>query len=283
MFRRQKSSIMLSTLFCLSCGQPTRDTRPRITPAPPSPLVEPELDAGSEGSRAAWQRIKVRIEAKRRTASETLNLIGYDQVAPILGRKEYACFGCHTSEWPYLSRKGGWPRLMESLGDPAKPAVTTKEELAAIIVGCMDVATEDYCAGDPKDTGDTLAAKMPTKFGRKKVSEDDMAILRKWVTDGAPELSSVPGKEVELTNLVSFEAKPAEVDLIDLRQTELGQATELASRDLLLEVRPRGSTCEPGSLKITLRNASGGELSQFTLPLSCDAAGQFTYNSLIQL
>jgi len=276
-------TVVTSALFCLSCGQPTRGVRARPSLPPPSPISEPEL-SGEDARQGAssWQTIKVVLEAKPITGP-TVSLTGYDQVAPILGRKEYACFGCHASEWPFLSRKGGWPRLMESLGDAAKPSVTTKQQLAAIIVGCMDVTTEDYCAGDPNDTTDTVAAKMPTKFGRKRVGDDDMLVLRKWLQDGAPELSSNPATAVDLTKLASYEFVPTDTQLVETRPSLVERGPAVISRELTVEARPRGRACEPTSLEITLKGVDNGLLTKASLPLSCNDQGSFTYSPVIQL
>ncbi|MBM4253649.1 MAG: hypothetical protein FJ146_16910 [Deltaproteobacteria bacterium] len=272
---------LASSLFCLSCGQPTRGARPRPVLPAPSPISEPASGQDAQPVETSWQTIRISLAAKP-SVGTSVGMTGYDQVAPILGRKEYACFGCHTSEWPFLSRKGGWSRLMESLGDAANPTVTTKEQLAAIMVGCMDVTTEDYCAGDANDTTDTLAAKMPTKFGRGRVTDADLAVLKKWVEDGAPEVSTSPSAAVDLNKVATFEFQPTDTNLLEARQSPLEHAA-VSTRDLTVDVRSRGGSCEPTSLAMSLKAADGSLLTKLNLGLNCNDQGQFVYTPKIEV
>lgn len=132
-----------------------------------------------------WQSVELKVVANPDQTPKTAT-IGFDKISAVFARQAYGpCSDCHSHEWPYLSM-ANWPRFLESLSGE-NHGVATKEDLAILIVGCVDQSSSDHCAGDRDDSSDNLDFKMPTKFGMDPVSADDLTLLQRWLEDGVLE------------------------------------------------------------------------------------------------
>lgn len=116
-------------------------------------------------------------------------IVGYDAVAnAIWSKAEYGpCVSCHTLEWPLLA---DFDALSASAVERGYADVAA---LGAAVVDCVDMNSEVNCAGEPTDPMDNIDYKMPSKFGFSSLAEDDVALLRRWLADGAKDQSLAAG------------------------------------------------------------------------------------------
>ena len=152
--------------------------------------LEPERGDGPSPSKDPRKTVEKDIEEP--PPNENLPLTQEEQdFAKVIGvfkKPKYGpCTGCHAKDWPYLADvepRASWKRYLESLTKPGA-RIQKKGELASVMVGCVDMATEDHCGGDPLDPTDNIDFKMPSKFGFDEIMGEDLEVLKRWRTTQA--------------------------------------------------------------------------------------------------
>jgi hypothetical protein len=230
---------------------------------------------GAGLSFGEWQSVELKLVANPDQTPRTAT-IGFDKVSEVFARQAYGpCSDCHSHEWPYLST-ADWPRFLESLSGE-NHGITTKEDLATLIVGCVDQSSSDHCAGDRDDSSDNLDFKMPTKFGMDPVSADDLTLLQRWLEDGVLELGQNSRRgftTADIASLILREVSPqtVEVKLIPKSLIPGGNIIVLA-----LMARISGP-CVDAKIKLYVLNSGQTLLGTILATLQCDGAGFIPIN-----
>lgn len=255
MIKRLRLIIIFSQL-AVSCFNPSQSTQ-----LPPSSDQEKQQTKN-------WQKINLILTIDTSYQAKE-DLIGFDEILPIFtSRSEYGpCASCHSYEWPYLSELG-WPKFLQSLNS-SQNEIKTLEELAKLLVACVDQDNEEHCAGDPKTKEDNLDYKMPSKYGYDPISENDLSLLKKWLADGTKEQSTKnrqplvnrDGLSLAILSLSSkkIDFRPNKTDLLPLGENYL--QVDLEFRLL--------SPCQTETLRFQILDRHNQEITTFSATFDC--------------
>ena len=258
------STLMLSAL---SCGKaPDRQDsesarRVEDSSKPEKPARRPtsantSAEPASTGSSADWQSVTIRIETSGQAKAA---LVGYDQVSEVLARKEYgSCFGCHAKVWPYLSKKDGWPRFLESLNTDERPEVKSLAQLAAVLVGSVS----------PEPAANGIAQMPPNRPGLKPLSKADLKVLQDWQSAGAPAQSQVAHEALLLEDLSKFQVVAIDPVGVQLAANAGDFVVQGKSAQADIKLRLTGG-CTKSLLQLALLSNSGQTLAQIQVPVFC--------------
>jgi hypothetical protein len=117
--------------------------------------------------------------------------VGFDRVIAVFNMPEYGpCTRCHmkADNWPHLDRDPvvGWPLFEGSAQASKEPDIKSTLDLARRVLACVDQSSTERCVDSRGDPNDDPDLKMPTRFGYSPLSSADVAVVRQWVSDGAP-------------------------------------------------------------------------------------------------
>jgi hypothetical protein len=258
------STLMLSAL---SCGKaPDRQDSESARRSPSSPTIEqPAARPSTSGpagapdatrSSADWQSVTIRIETSGQAKAA---LVGYDQVSEVLARKEYgSCYGCHAKIWPYLSKKDGWPRFLESLNTDERPEVKSLAQLAAVLVGSVS----------PEPAANGIAQMPPNRPGLKPLSKADLKLLQDWQSAGALAQSQVAHAAISFEDLREFKVVAANPAGLQLKANTGDFVVQGKSAQADIKLRLTGG-CTKSLLQLALLSNSGQTLAQIQVPVFC--------------
>ena len=163
---------------CRKASHDSADQNPAPLPAPepaPAPATpQPDPPSKNPGNEKP---------PEPRVVGPTFADISQIFVNPKYG----SCASCHTSNnWPQLddSAHDGWNKFLSS-ADGKHDDVTTPQQLAEMVLACVDPTNETHCAGDPTTAEDNVDTKMPTRFGFDTVSASDISLFKTWLNQGA--------------------------------------------------------------------------------------------------
>ena len=258
------STLMLSAL---SCGKaPDRQDsesarRVEASSKPEKPARRPtsantSAETASTGAAADWQSVTIHIEASGQAKAA---FIGYDQVSEVLARKEYgSCYGCHAKVWPYLSKKDGWPRFLESLNTDERPEVKTVAQLAAVLVGSVS----------PQPAASSITPMPPNRPGLKPLSKSDLKLLEDWQSAGAPAQSQVAHEALLLEDLSKFEVVAIDPVGVQLAAKAGDFVVQGKSAQADIKLRLTGG-CTKSLLQLALLSNRGKVMAQVQVPVFC--------------
>lgn len=277
--------LLISHAVSLSACRKPANAAPN-TPPPSTPDTYREQSDDQQAAPAPtglafsdWRQIDITIAVDPQRGPQP-SIVGFDKVSTIVARDNYGpCASCHTSQWPYLSSEG-WPRLLDSLKESGHD-ITTKEDLAALIVSCVDQASEQHCAGDPDDKTDTIDYKMPSRFGYDPMTPQDLNVLKQWLADGAHELSQESRDGIVPSDIAGIDiggVTPASSE-VRLLADKLKHTT--GSVQFSVEARFAGD-CSDARLKLDTKRADGSVISALIVPLTCEG-GTFLTTGAVSL
>ena len=258
------STLMLSAL---SCGKaPDRQDSESARRSPSSPTIEQpatrpttSVSAGAPDatrSSADWQSVTIRIETSGQAKAA---LVGYDQVSEVLARKEYgSCYGCHAKVWPYLSKKDGWPRFLESLNTEDRPDVKSVAQLAAVLIASVS----------PQPAASNVTQMPPNRPGLKPLSKSDLKLLQDWQSAGAPAQSQVAHEALLLEDLSKFQVVAIDPVGVQLAANAGDFVVQGKSAQADIKLRLTGG-CTKSLLQLALLSNSGQTLAQIQVPVFC--------------
>lgn len=233
----------------------------------PASQRPPQSGDQTELTVSNWQRLRIVWQLPPVTTA-TEALVGFDQIFNIVNKPEYGpCSSCHSYEWPYLAETAdnAWSRFLESLNRPRNP-VTSKEDLARLVIACVDPTSETHCAGDTTTSADNIDYKMPTRFGYDPVSAADLQILQQWLSQGVQEVSRPPSSSSSATidQIRIKSVAPQSIEAVLIPDSVVISETTVA---LAMNARFKGP-CVSGA--VTLEGQQGESAISHTLGLVCD-------------